>query len=177
MRIFFKKNLDNFWTNYHVIFPYIDEFNTYIVTRAWNIKPSISHSIFIQLLWNLQKSNSQPHLHLKSRSYTFLQSRCPLALMYTNEGSVVFGNVMGIPVLTHWIPPCFFNFVWLWNTSPAFNVSSLSGENSLQGQRSNVEQNCAVVLQIAVIDRSTSRFHWQHSSRLGACTNNPKPNQ
>jgi hypothetical protein len=34
MRTFFKKNLDNLWTNYHVIFPYIDAFDTYMVTRA-----------------------------------------------------------------------------------------------------------------------------------------------
>ena len=30
----FKKKLGTLWTNYHVIFPYIDAFNTYIVTCA-----------------------------------------------------------------------------------------------------------------------------------------------
>ena len=34
MHIFFEKILDNPWTNYHVIFPYIDAFDTYIVTCA-----------------------------------------------------------------------------------------------------------------------------------------------
>ena len=34
MRIFFEFFLDDFWTNYHVILPYIDAFDTYIVTRA-----------------------------------------------------------------------------------------------------------------------------------------------
>ena len=34
MRIFFEKILDDFWTNYHVILPYIDAFDTYIVTGA-----------------------------------------------------------------------------------------------------------------------------------------------
>jgi len=34
MRIFFKFFSDNLWTNYHVILPYLDAFDTYIVTRA-----------------------------------------------------------------------------------------------------------------------------------------------
>jgi hypothetical protein len=34
MRIFFEFFWDDFWTNYHVILPYIDAFDTYIVTRA-----------------------------------------------------------------------------------------------------------------------------------------------
>ena len=34
MRIIFENFWEDFWTNYHVIFPYIDAFDTYIVTRA-----------------------------------------------------------------------------------------------------------------------------------------------
>ena len=80
LRIFFKKNLGKCWTNYHVIFPYIDAFDTYIVTGAWNTKPCTSHSTFIIFSQKLQKLISQPNLHLKSTLGLFFQSRCPLGI-------------------------------------------------------------------------------------------------
>ena len=63
MRIFFENFLGDFWTNYHVIFPYIDAFNTYIVTRAWNTKTCTCGSNFILPIRNCQKSISQPNTH------------------------------------------------------------------------------------------------------------------
>jgi hypothetical protein len=47
-------------------FPYIDEFNTYIVTCGRNTKPCTSPSNFVLQPRNLQKSISQPDLHPKS---------------------------------------------------------------------------------------------------------------
>ena len=79
MRIFFEFFLGDFWTNYHVILPYIDVFDTYIVTRAWNTKPCTSHSIFIPLPRNLRKLISQPNLHPKLTSRLFVRSRSTLA--------------------------------------------------------------------------------------------------
>ena len=80
LRIFFKFFLGSFLTYYHVILPYIDAFDTYIVTGAWNTKPCKSHSIFILLSRKLQKSISQPNLQLKSTYGLFFQSRCPLGI-------------------------------------------------------------------------------------------------
>jgi len=40
LRIFFEKFLREIWTNYHVILPYIDEFDPYKVIGAWFTKTS-----------------------------------------------------------------------------------------------------------------------------------------
>jgi len=93
MRIFFQKKMDNFWTNYHVILPYIDAFDTYIVTCAWNTKPCTSHSIFILLPWNLQKLISQHNLHLNSTSCIFVQSRSTLGRTDTYRARLVAGHM------------------------------------------------------------------------------------
>ena len=63
----------------HVVLPYIDVFNTYIVTRAYNTH--LPQILFILLPRNLQKLIPHPNLHLKlTPGFFFFQSQCPLAL-------------------------------------------------------------------------------------------------
>jgi len=116
-----------------VIFPYIDTFDTYIVTGAWNTKPCTSHSTFILLSWKLQKSISQPNLHLKSTLGLFSNPGAPLQ----------FGQKIHSVTHHHWLwTSVSVNYVHhtsqgvndqsKWYSSPVFTMPSESLVSSRQ---------------------------------------------
>ena len=83
MCIFFHKFLG--WLQLAITLPYIDAFNTYIVTCAWNIKPCTSRSIFILLPRNPFKNCFPSPIYVRNGPQVLLSNPVPPWIHWTKN--------------------------------------------------------------------------------------------
>jgi hypothetical protein len=125
--IFFEILLKNFWTNYHVKLPYMDTFDTYMASGAWNTKPCTSHSILISLPSELQISISHPNLPPKSTYGQKFSFQCPLGQHYQLYKSKC--EEADIPI-NHWAIPCD-----IWKVMEEENAAEKQGRRTKKQQQ------------------------------------------